>query len=195
MAKVYASVKDGKVTEYPITEVNIRNRKETIDKYTECIIDEKPTPVPFYFIKETAELYKGKVYVSFKLVAFNLDNLINYAHLTLMRKNQSWRKNQTIDFKDVDSVLMERIKKVAESEVQEKLDDFAKKRGFDNINTLCTYKNSTIEAWVINAERGITIRDQSWVALYEYFSLMEGGVNPFPATGADIFKVLPEMTW
>jgi hypothetical protein len=80
-------------------------------------------------------------------------------------------------------------------QTQMKLDDFAKIRNYDNIQSACTYASSSISKFKEEGQRCIDLRDQTWSTLYTILDDVNSGVTPFPTSFDDIQPLLPELSW
>lgn len=78
---------------------------------------------------------------------------------------------------------------------QERLDTFAKTRGYDGILSACTYASSTIPKFAGEGQCCVNIRDATWAALYQLMNDVQTAVKPAPASWADVEAVLPALVW
>lgn len=78
---------------------------------------------------------------------------------------------------------------------QQRLDDFARTRNYDNILSLCTYATSSVPKFQQEGQYGVTARDTTWAKLYEIFAEVEAGNRPMPTSYSDIEAELPELIW
>lgn len=74
------------------------------------------------------------------------------------------------------------------TEVQGRLDDFARTLGYDSLLSACAYATSANPAWQRDAQRCITARDETWAALFTAFT-----DDPPPASYTDIESRLPNL--
>jgi hypothetical protein len=81
------------------------------------------------------------------------------------------------------------------SQVQVKLDDFAKTRNYDGILSACTYATSTIPQFKAEGQKAVELRDATWSALYTLLAEVNAGTKPAPTSIADIEAVLPAFVW
>jgi len=86
---------------------------------------------------------------------------------------------------------IERLK----NRVQERLDVFAKTRGYTNITTACTYITSSNSVFQSEAQYCVYIRDKTWEKLFEILEEIESGVRENDFTYWKIEELLPDMTW
>ena len=78
--------------------------------------------------------------------------------------------------------------------VQERLDDFAKTRGYDNIMSTCSYFGSANPRFKAEANRAIALRDATWAKCYEILAAVQSGKREVPTLDA-LFGELPVLTW
>lgn len=80
-------------------------------------------------------------------------------------------------------------------QTQERLDSFARTRGYDGILSACTYASSTVEKFSAEGQYCVDARDMTWSALYELMAEVEAGQRPVPTGYADIEPLLPALVW
>lgn len=73
---------------------------------------------------------------------------------------------------------------------QARLDAFAHSRGYDNIASACSYSSSGVAQYRAEAETCISLRDQTWQALYTMLNS-----DSIPGTWDLVVAELPELTW
>lgn len=78
---------------------------------------------------------------------------------------------------------------------QQRLDDFARTRNYDNILSACTYATSTVPKFKAEGQYCVTARDATWAKLYEILAEVEAGTRPMPSGYADIEPLLPPLEW
>lgn len=80
-------------------------------------------------------------------------------------------------------------------ETQKRLDEFARTRGYDNILSACTYVNSPIQKFNIEAQYCVQQRALTWNTLYEILDEVKANTRPMPANFLDIEPLLPALAW
>ena len=78
---------------------------------------------------------------------------------------------------------------------QERLDNFAKTRNYDNILSACTYAASTVPRFASDGQYCINLRDATWAILYSVLADVVSGARPMPNSFYDIETLLPLMEW
>jgi hypothetical protein len=77
--------------------------------------------------------------------------------------------------------------------IQERLDDFARSRGYDGILSACTYAASDVTKFADEGQYAVTVRDATWAKAYELLAGYEtSGTIP---DWADIETQLPALVW
>lgn len=78
---------------------------------------------------------------------------------------------------------------------QQRLDDFARTRNYDNIMSACTYATSTVPRFAAEGQYCVTARDNTWATLYQILDEVKAGTRPMPSGYADIEPLLPVLEW
>ena len=100
---------------------------------------------------------------------------------------------QTIDKNRAEK--LEQLKSSIISQVQARLNDFAKTRGYDDILSACTYATSTITKFQTEGQYCVTVRDNTWNMLYTILADIENGIRSIPTGYSDIESELPQLEW
>lgn len=79
--------------------------------------------------------------------------------------------------------------------VQTRLDEFAKIRGYDNMLSLCTYATDQTTKFSVEGKYGVLVRGQTWAKLYEILEEVNSGTRPMPERYQDIEPLLPILEW
>lgn len=79
--------------------------------------------------------------------------------------------------------------------IQDRLDDFAKTRGYDGILSACTYATSPTPKFATEGQYCIAQRDATWAAAYAILADVEAQNRPAPAGYAAIEAELPALVW
>ncbi len=78
---------------------------------------------------------------------------------------------------------------------QQRLDDFARTRLYDDILSACTYANSAVPKFRNEGQYCVNARDATWAKLYQIMYGALAGTRPIPAGYADIEADLPPLEW
>lgn len=89
----------------------------------------------------------------------------------------------------------EQIKTSIVQLTQQRLDDFAKTRNYDNILSACTYATSSIPKFLQEGQSAVNARDTTWSALYTILAEVESGSKSMPKGFTDIEPFLPVLEW
>lgn len=138
----------------------------------------------------------GQVFVgSYSPDVANWCNM-NNAYL-VVGKNSDGQKTYTITAVEPYVPTPQETLETYERNIQKRLNDFAAERNYSSIETLVSYANSTNEQFKKEAERGIELRDATYVKYHELVNVTPQTVTPktkLPAWDV-IEKELPELTW
>lgn len=88
-----------------------------------------------------------------------------------------------------------RIKDQIISAVQNRLDNFAKSKNYDNIMSATTYVSSTISKFAKDGQDAVHIRDKTWETLHMILDEIDDGIKPIPKGYIDIEELLPKLEW
>lgn len=86
-------------------------------------------------------------------------------------------------------------KQQIESQVQARLDDFARTRNYDSSLTCASYATSTNTKFAAEGQYMVQARDATWTACYTMLEEVEQGVRPVPDSIDDIVSELPSLSW
>ncbi len=78
---------------------------------------------------------------------------------------------------------------------QNRLDEFARTRGYDSILSACTYINSSITKFQYEAQYCVRARDETWASLHQILAEVVAGKRPIPEGYQDIEQDLPTLAW
>lgn len=91
----------------------------------------------------------------------------------------------------------EKIKNLQASittQTQQRLDDFAKTKGYDNIISACSYATSTSK-YGLEGQYCVSAREATWDKVFSIQAEVEAGTRPMPTSYADIESELPVLVW
>lgn len=80
-------------------------------------------------------------------------------------------------------------------ETQNRLDAFARTRGYDGILSACTYATDTQPKFASEGQYCVQIRGATWAKLYEIMAEVETGTRAMPSGYLDIESELPLLEW
>lgn len=191
---LFARVKDGKIIEFPVYRLHIKNRAHPIDWYTPVKeIGKEETLPPFSYQQRTVELVGVEVIATYTTKEYSLAELLN--QLNRGMDPVLGREVQAPKIEELDPALVAQVYKLTSEYATSKLNAFAQERGYDNIYTLCDYRDSMFDKFRIEGLRGYQLRDQVWIALTSYFSEVMAGTKPVPTSITEIDAQFPAMTW
>ena len=191
---LFARVKEGKIIEFPVYRLHIKNRAHPIDWYTPVKeIGKEETLPPFSYQQRTVELVGAEVIATYTTKEYSLSELLN--QLNRGMDPVLGREVQAPKIEELDPALVAQVYKLTSEYATSKLNAFAQERGYDNIYTLCDYRDSMFDKFRIEGLRGYQLRDQVWIALTTYFEEVQNGTKPVPVSISEIDAVFPAMTW
>ena len=191
---LFARVKEGKIIEFPVYRLHIKNRAHPIDWYTPVKeIGKEETLPPFSYQQRTVELVGAEVIATYTTKEYSLAELLN--QLNRGMDPVLGREVQAPKIEELDPALVAQVYKLTSEYATSKLNAFAQERGYDNIYTLCDYRDSMFDKFRIEGLRGYQLRDQVWIALTTYFEEVQNGTKPVPVSISEIDAVFPAMTW
>ncbi len=79
--------------------------------------------------------------------------------------------------------------------VQEKLDFFAKERGYDSMVSLSSYATSSVDSFRQEGLRGVELRDASWNAFVDCMAKVRSGEINIQDGLTKLEEMLPDLTW
>ena len=89
----------------------------------------------------------------------------------------------------------EEIQQAITTATQQRLDDFARTRGYDGIMSACTYATSTNAKFSAEGQYCVEARDATWATLHQMIDAVLAGARPMPSGYADIEPELPVLVW
>lgn len=193
---IFARVVDGSVVQYPMTYDDINARNTPTDVYYQCFFSDEESPlIPSLSERVTEKLtiIGTSVYVSKVLVKKTIQEMFDYLHEIAAVTDEEG--NVSIDRSKVATDVYLAFEDAIKAEVQKKLDDFARQKGYDDLRSACTYTNSSIEVYRTEGIRATELRDLTWCTLYVYFNDVITGVRDLPVSWDDMAQNLPELTW
>lgn len=78
--------------------------------------------------------------------------------------------------------------------VQEHMDTTVQTRGYDNINSACSYATSTDAVFLAEAQACVAWRDKVWRYCYNTLAQVLAGERDIP-TAEELIAELPELVW
>lgn len=79
--------------------------------------------------------------------------------------------------------------------VQQRLDDFAATRGYDNIVSACSYATSQHAKYGPEGRYCVTAREDTWDVMFQIEASVVAGTRPMPRSYEEIEPDLPVLAW
>lgn len=80
-------------------------------------------------------------------------------------------------------------------QTQQRLDQFAQTRGYDNILSACTYATGQNPRFAQEGQYAVRQREATWTKLLEILAEVEANTRPKPQNFTDIETELPQLAW
>lgn len=93
-----------------------------------------------------------------------------------------------------DPVPVETVIEAMTAKIQERLDGFAKTRGYDGIMSACTYAASQVPKFATEGQYCVSARDSTWLAASIILNDVQAGIRPSP-TQDELMADLPVLAW
>ena len=81
------------------------------------------------------------------------------------------------------------------AQIQQRLDDFVRTRGYDDILAAISYATSTVDDFRTEGQVAIEARDTTWAAFHAILNQALAGEREMPESIADLEDELPTLTW
>ena len=193
MEKVYALVQDREITLYPLTQDQINQRNNPYEDYFEVFYNQKPVYTPLtQYLEETPVVIANYVLVNYEVKLKTIEHLLGEIFEIA---GTIVNGNPFIDISQVPPDLLTATVDLVKIRTQSLLDNFAKTRDYDDIKSVCSYKDSTVEKFRLEAVRAIYLRDTTWESLNNYLNNVISGNASVPLGWNDIVSNLPTLSW
>ena len=191
---VFARVTDGKVVEYPVYRIHIRNRAHPLSYYHRVVDAGAPTPDEFGTVDQTLEVHPDNtVHVVYTKRPLTLSEILRTFKVQNIKDPMASVEAKPIS--EIDPATIQHVYSLAGDYISVKLDEFARTKQYKDFIHLTGYRYSAIPSFAAEAMRGYTLRDQIWANLLGYFTEVTSGAVPVPTSIADIDAVIPNLTW
>ncbi len=190
---LFARVVDGKVVEYPVYRIHIKNRAHPLNFYTPVVKTEAPAPDQFGTVDESLEVRSDAVHVVYTKRPLTLAEILRTFQVQNPEDPMAPMTVKLIS--EIDPATAQRVYSLAGDYVSVKLDEFARTKQYNDFIHLTGYRYSAIPSFAAEAMRGYTLRDQIWANLLNYFTQVTTGAVPVPTSIADVDALIPAMTW
>lgn len=78
--------------------------------------------------------------------------------------------------------------------IQERLDSFAREKGYDSILSACTYATSSVPKFAAEGKAAADARDATWATAARVLGEVKAGTRAIPTT-EELFAALPVLEW
>lgn len=121
----------------------------------------------------------------------------NYVENGYERVDNKYQTKYTL-VPETEEQLRERQKSVQADitdAAQQRMDAFARTRGYDGILSACTYATSAVPKFAQEGQYAVQARDATWVTLYQIMLDVENGSRPLPSSYKEVESLLPPLQW
>ena len=190
---LFARVVDGKVVEYPVYRIHIKNRAHPLSFYTPVVKTDPPAPDEFGTVDESLEVRSNAVHVVYTKRPLTLGEILRT--FRVQNPEDPMGPMTVKPISEIDPATVQHVYNLAGDYVSVKLDEFARTKQYKDFVHLTGYRYSAIPSFAAEAMRGYTLRDQIWASLLNYFTQVTTGAVPVPTSIADVDALIPAMTW
>ena len=191
----YCRIDNGKIVEYPVLEIHIRNRGHSLDMYTKVVHMSKPFVPEYCFLTRKIELAEGVPVVVYSLENKGIDAVLSDLYYKLQGSGPlDTTREYKLKVEDVPAETLEYVLRMGDALVEKHLSDWCSLKGY-TIITACTYVSSNNQERANEAKLAIKNRDDTWDAFFAYFDAVKRGEKDFPMRASDIINQLPVLSW
>lgn len=196
--QTYARVINGKIIEWPVYKEYIERRGDPMSFYTPVIDNGEPAHSPFEATTSQVVFLGTQLVEQYSVFPLPLEMLLMKAWGAVNPSDLNGFNDTSLpppDISKIDPSLATAIQTSVQTRVQEMLDNFAAKKGYSSITSLCGYTTSAIPNFAEEGKIGMAVRDQTWASLYTYLAQVSSGAAPFIKNFQEVAKILPVMSW
>lgn len=193
--RIFARVEDRTIVEYPLTIEIIATRNVPNDVYLECFYDDDdlPTIIPFSSkIEESPKFVGNAIYIRRRLVNKTVFELFDWL---VANHGIDIEGHVVIDRTAITPSIYTAFEEIIKIHVQKMMDDFAMTRGYDNMFSLCDYRDSEVEKYRVEGLNGFYLRNQTWLLLTTYFEEVKNAQRNIPVNWDEVAAILPTYQW
>jgi hypothetical protein len=197
---VYARVSNGRITEYPVYEMHIRNRAHPFEMYKKVEKSERPVATVYQYVKETLTVSGERVISTYQVTDHELDYLFSmiYNSDVTLSVDDTDTPETPVEDKFISTTpegYMEALSTAVDKYVSKLLNNFAIASGFDSVISLISYKDSTVSRWADMASDFIVLRDLMWTTCITMQDEVRTGSKPIPKSLPEFTSLLPELKY
>lgn len=188
----FARVQNGAIVEWPVLFMHIKNRNLPLQLFRQIHFNEKPSAKPYVYLDESIELVNGVPTVSYNERKFTLEEILQSI---IVKASEATGVFVQPLVTEVDPIAFQLVSSLTRDEITFRLNEFAKTRWYDSIDTLVTYANDPDPKHKEEGLRGVELRSQCWVSIRDFETKVLTGVIPVPYLVNQIYSHIPELTW
>lgn len=187
---LFALVKNNEIVEYPVYYSSIVNRAHPVSMYTKVQFENKPITPPYHYVPEKLTVQDdGSVVLKYgNVVPIPLNTLLQRATGPLLIRGIA----ETLE---IPAALSDHIFSLLEKNTEELLDNFAKEKGYKNIETAISYVGSNNQQFSDEGKYCLSIRDTVWATFFAQKNDITSKKIPYPESWESFRTHLPELVW
>ena len=189
---VFARIKGNVLLEYPVTAEEIHNRRVPLSTYNQVIYTNNPK-VENHQTYDVVKTVVGKfLHITFVVRNMTLDELL--AEMLAQEKQVNPQATR-VSLNRVTAEDAQAVSQATEVEAVKRLNELARSRRYDSIDSAASFRDSHIEKFRDEAARMIFLRSQLFADLEEYETKVLTGQLPIPLSATEVFGHLVPLTW
>jgi len=179
---MYALIKNNAVDKYPYTPTDLR--RDNPEKSLPRVIN-------------AATMASFGALVVFNTTQPSITDQQVLVEGTPVFANDRWEQVWTVRDKTAEEIAadQQRIQADITEATQQRLDDFAQTRNYDDIKSACDYAGCSVTSFSVEGQYCKDKRAETWAKLYEILGEVQAGTRPMPTGYADIEAELPALSW
>ena len=192
-ANVFARVLGGVVVEYPLTEMDIRQRGVSeLSSYFPTMDKGEEELRPYHRLQYQFTIDNKVVKVDKIQTPLSIDEILQIVHRSAASKDPN---SQAVDPASVDPYAFAEVSRQVETIIMDQLNALVKSERYDSVDSAASFVTSHVEKFREQAQYVLWLRSELFVRLEEYEQAVATGVKPVPRTSAEIFSELPAVVW
>ena len=186
--EIFASVRDGRIVEFPVTLEIIQTRGHTPFNYTPVVFGSKPSyNSQIARLSQDAKLSDGVVKVFYNVV-----------NLTLAELLATFKKTKTtaLDLSELSEIQLSTAQTLVINHAEAKVEALANRRGYNSIDTaLGRYSLSSSPKYRSESDFIRAALDKAWADAEDYFAKIVARQLPVPTSVEEVDAVIVVADW
>lgn len=179
----HAKIENGVVVEYPI---NLRDHLQNVSLPLD-LTNDSTLPEGYVFVQESVPSINQMTQIAVEDTPILVDGIWTQAWIINdLPAEQIATNTQTYINEITNKIIVN---------TQQRLDNFARTKGYDNILSACTYATSLIPQFQSDGQYCVSARDATWVMFHQISDEVAAGTRAPPTQFSDIEAELPVLEW